>query len=223
VVTVKNSLVIRQATIEDIPEIMVVEEEAWSEGLRATEEMFLSRIETFPNGTLVAEDNSRIFGVVATELVFYDLENNNPLSWYEVTDICFIRNSNNNKGDTLYGVDLSVSPYANRNISKLLLLAIGKFVIASGLKQIMFGARIPRYHKFSKRMTVEEYLRERTKSGRMLDPEIAFYTSYGLQVAKILPNYFNDLESCNTGVLLCWHNPFYGRPFKKLWSWLFKI
>ena len=48
----KGKVKIRQARIEDIPEIMIVEEEAWPEGLRATEEMFCSRIETFPEGTL---------------------------------------------------------------------------------------------------------------------------------------------------------------------------
>ncbi len=216
----RNKIKIRTAKMEDIPEIIIVEEEAWPEGLRATEEMFRSRIETFPEGTLVAENTSRIIGVVATEIIKYV---GTPLSWYDITDNGSIRGTHDPNGDTLYGVDLSVSPYSLRGVSRSLLLAVGKFVIARNLKRILFGARIPRYHKFCHRMNPEEYIKARTNSGKILDPELGFYVSIGLQITELLPDYIKDPDSCNYGVLLLWQNPFYQHPLRKLWSWLFRI
>lgn len=213
------SVKIRQARVEDIEGILIVEEEAWPEGLRATREQFISRIETFPEGTLVAITNDNIIGVIATEIVSYDLKN--PISnWNEVTDYGFIKRTHNPKGDTLYGVDLSISRFIG-NASKLLMEEIGRLVIRYNLKQGILGARIPRYHKFADRMTAEEYVNGR-RGNRPIDPELAFYTRLGLKIAGVIPNYIEDPESCNYSVLLVWENPFYGKPFPKLWSWLFR-
>ena len=103
------------------------------------------------------------------------------------------------------------------------MIAMGKLVIAFSLKQGVLGARIPRYHKFADQMSSSEYLTAKTKSGRYLDPEIGFYHKLGLNVVRVIPNYINDPDSCNNGVLLQWKNPFYGRPLPKLWSWLFRL
>ena len=211
---------IRQARIEDIDEILAVEEEAWPEGLRATREQFFSRIEVFPEGTLVAEIDGAIVGVVATEILKYDLKHPIP-TWEEATDSGFIKKSHNPNGDTLYGVDLSVSRFAN-NASKALMIAVGKLIIRLNLKQGILGARIPRYHKFAHQVKVEEYVYGR-RNNRPFDPELFFYTKLGLEIVSILPNYIKDPESCDYGVLLRWRNPFYGKPFPKLWSWLFRV
>lgn len=218
-----SKIKLRQARMEDIPDILVVEEESWPEGLRATEEMFRARIGTFSEGVIVAENADRIVGVVVGEIVKYDINAPHIPSWGEITDNGYIRKSHDPAGETIYGVDLSVSPLANGGVSKSLMLAMGKLVIRLNLKQIVVGGRMPRYHKFADKMTPEEYLAARTKTGKYIDPEIWFYTKAGLRVIRIIPDYFDDPESCNNGVLLVWKNPFYGRPFPKLWSWLFRI
>jgi ribosomal protein S18 acetylase RimI-like enzyme len=70
-------------------------------------------------------------------------------------------------------------------------------------------------------MSVEEYVYARTKTGRVLDPELALYLSLGMKIEKIIPNYFDDPESLNYGVLVSWANPFY--PFTKYSKLLAKI
>ncbi|KKQ18323.1 MAG: GCN5-related N-acetyltransferase [Berkelbacteria bacterium GW2011_GWA1_36_9] len=216
-------LKIRQAKIEDIPEILIVEDEAWPDGLQATEEMFLSRIETFSEGCFVAENTDRIVGLVVTEIVKYDINAVRCPSWLDITDCGFIRKTHNPEGDSIYGVDLSVSPLASGGASRSLMLAVGKFAIKRNLKQIILGGRMPRYHKYADKMSPEEYLNARTPSGKYLDPEIWFYKKAGLEVIRVIPDYFDDSDSCNNGVLLVWKNPFYNRPFRKFWSWLFRI
>lgn len=223
VLEMSSKIRLRQAKMQDIPDILVVEDEAWPEKLQATEEMFHARIETFPEGVIVAENTDRIVGVVVGEIVKYDINAATVPSWKEITDNGFIRRSHDPNGDTIYGVDLSVSPLASGGASKSLMLAMGKLVIAFALKQGVLGARMPRYHKFAEQMSPEEYLKAKTKGGRYLDPEVWFYHKLGLDVVRVLPNYFEDSESCNNGVLLLWRNPFYGRPFPKLWSRIFRI
>ena len=212
---------VRQANMKDIDDILVIEEEAWPDGLRASEEQFISRIEVFPEGILVAEeiDEGNIVGVVVTEILNYDIKNPIP-TWKEATDNGLIKKTHNPNGDTLYGVDLSVSRFAN-NASKVLILEIGKIIIRKNLKQAVLGARIPRYYKYNKRMDVKSYVYGK-RGKRPYDPELGFYGKSGLQIFGILPDYIDDPESCNYGVLLCWKNPFYGRPFPKFWSWIFR-
>lgn len=218
-----RDLRVRQARIEDIPEIIMVEDEAWPKELRATEDMFRARIETFSQGVIVAENSDRIVGVIVGEIVNYDFSTPTFPSWSDISDSGYIRGSHNPRGDTVYGVDLSVSPLANGGTSRALMMAMGKLVIALNLKQGVLGARMPRYHKFADKMSAEEYLRAKTKSGRYLDPEVGFYHKFGFEVVRVMPNYINDSESCDNGVLLLWKNPFFGWPLSRLWSRLFSI
>lgn len=215
-----GKVTIRQAQPEDIEKILIIEKEAWPEGLRATREQFLCRMETFPAGTLVAISDGALVGVVSTEIVNYDIEN--PVaSWAEASDNGFIKKTHNPEGDTLYGVDLTV-PRAGESASKLLMQEVGKLTIRYKLKQGILGARIPRYNKFMNKMTAEEYINGK-RNNRSLDPELAFYTKLGLKAVKVLPNYIDDPDSCNYGVLMVWKNHFYGKPFPKFWSWLFRV
>ena len=221
----KNRIKIRQANFEDIPQILEVEKEAWGEEGAVTKEMFESRIQTFPAGVLIVEVNREIVGVVATEKVDYDIKKNAP-SWYEVTDNGFIKKTHKPDGNTIYGVDLSVKPsFQRKKIGTKLLEAIGRIVISNNIKQGVLGGRIPGYHKYVNKMSVEEYVRAiiNTKEGnRFLDPEVDFYTRRGLKIVKIIPNYFKDSESLNYGILLVWRNPFYNKWYRGIAAKLFK-
>lgn len=212
---IKNRVKIRKAKIDDIPQILKVEKAAWGSERAATFEMFQSRIETFPEGTLVAILENKIVGVVATEIVNYDLKKG-FLTWYEVTDNGFIKKTHNPKGDTLYGVDLSVDPsYQNRGVGKKLMIAIGKLIIGYNLKRGLLGARIPQYHQFANRINVKEYVNLREKKDEILpDPELIFYQKLGLKILGVVPNYFKDPESLNYGVLMAWENPFYNKWYR---------
>lgn len=213
---------IREAQKKDIPQILTVEKDAWGEKNAASEEMFNSRIETFPEGVLVAElTNGEIVGVVVAERVNYDIEKN-AYSWYEITDNGFIKNSHKPGGNTIYGVDLSVKPSFQRlGIGAKLLKAIGKLVINYNLRYGILGGRIPAYYKYAHQMGAEEYIKATVSIKgkiRSLDPEIDFYRKAGLKIIKIIPNYFEDHESLNYGVLLLWENPLYNKWYRWLAS-----
>ncbi|MBA7537283.1 hypothetical protein ES705_29550 [subsurface metagenome] len=203
----KRGLRIRQARSRDIKEILRIEKGAWPKELRATKEMFHSRLKTFPEGFLCAVVNGEIQGFVVTEILDYDIQCSS-LSWQQATDHGYIRKTHNPNGDTLYGVSLSVSARAQRRVAVALLEATGKLVIKYGLKQGVFGSRIPRYHRYAAKMPVEEYIKAKTRTGRLLDPELGIYQSVGLRPVRIIPGYIRDPESLDYGILAVWENPF---------------
>jgi hypothetical protein len=211
---------IRQASLEDLSEIIRVEKEAWPEGTEASEEMFRSRMEIYPEGVHVAVFKGKIIGVVAFELINYDV--NNPItSWKEATDNGMIKNSHNPKGDTIFGIDLTAVPDAPRGTGTRLLVEVGRQAITKNLKRGILGGRLPYYKDYADKMTPEEYLKAKNENGEPLDPEVRFYKRAGLKIEKVLPNYFEDPDSLNYGVLLIWDNPFFAkrkimRPFKVL-------
>lgn len=240
----RKKIKVREGRIDDLEGILLVEEEAWPKGLRASREMFEFRLKTFPQGTFVAEAGGKIEGVVVTEILNSDLINH-IRTWDETTDNGYIRNTHNPEGDTIYGVNLSVSPRAQKRVAIALLEAVGKLVIKYNLKQGLLGGRIPGFAKYFKQYCqkknlssvsdnevigykerdkiAEEYLWVTTSHSRALDSEIGFYKKLGFKMIKLLPGYIEDPQSLNYGVLFLWPNPFYGKPFPRFWSWLFRV
>lgn len=198
---------IRMAKIDDIPGILSLEKRVWPTGLRATEGMLKSRIATFPEGQLIAIIEKEIRGYLSVQIIKYDVENPIP-TWREATDSGFITNTHTLAGNMLYGVNLSVWGRIGNSISYELLLAAVKLIISSNLQGATLGARIPRYHKFADVMSVEDYIRT-TKKGSLIDPELEFYSRFGLRILGFLPKYIEDAESLDYGVLLHWGNPLY--------------
>lgn len=229
---------IRQARADDIEAMLLVEKKVWPESLRACQEMYQSRLSTFPQGTLIAESEGNIEGVVVVQILNF---NSTPdiSSWNQATDYGYIKNSHNPAGNSLYGVNLSVCQGSQNRVAMTLLEAVDKLAIRLDLKQIALGGRIPRFARYLKQYcqkngisvisdeerdkVAEHYMRATNRRGNPLDPEINFYQKAGTKIIKLLPNYFDDPESLDYGVLLVWLNPFYGKPFPRFWSFRFRL
>lgn len=234
----RRKIRIRQARVDDIEAILLVEEKAWPENLRASREMYQSRLGTFPQGTLIAEREGNIEGVVVVQLMNFS-STPDISSWNEATDYGYIKNSHDPEGNSLYGVNLSVFPQTQSRVALALLEAVDKLAIRLDLKQILLGGRILSFARYLKQYCqkngisvisdeerdkiAEDYMRATNKRGNPLDPEINFYQKAGTKIIKLLPNYFKDPESLDYGVLLVWLNPFCGKPFPRFWSWQFKL
>jgi len=234
----RRKIRIRQARVGDIDAILLVEEKAWPENLRASREMYESRLGTFPQGTLVAEGKGKIEGVVVVEIVNFRSVSD-VCSWNEATDYGYIRKSHDPQGNTLYGVNLSVSPQTQSRVALALLEAVDKLAIKLNFKQIVLGGRIPSFARYlgkycekngisvmsdeERDRIAEHYMRATNTRGNPLDPQITFYQKVGTKIIKLLLNYFKDPESLDYGVLLIWLNPFYGKRFSRFWSWRFKL
>ena len=205
----EKKIIIRNAKGEDIPTIREMELASWGEELAATEEMFRARLEVFPKGVFVALMGERLVGVVVTEILAnYDLAKPTP-KWLATTDNGFIRGSHDPKGDTFFGVDLSTVLDVDRAEVGTMLVERERLLLQDlGLKRGVLGSRIPAYHRFAGKMPVEEYVWARDpQTGLLLDWQLNFYSQMGFAPVKIMPDYIEDPESMNFGVIVVWENP----------------
>lgn len=84
------------------------------------------------------------------------------------------------------------------------------------LKAIVFGGRIPLYHKQADVLTPKEYI-QKVKNKELYDPTLSFQLSNDFHVKKILKNYSpGDAESQDYAVLLQWDNIYYDKAPTKL-------
>lgn len=173
------------------------------------EEQLQSHITHFPEGTLCIEVNGQIVGSMTSLLVDYD-PNDADHSWADITDNGYIRTHNSN-GNTLYVVDLCVSPtYRGLGLGKWLMLSMYEIVIEKKCVRLLGGCRMPNYHHLAAQVSPEEYL-EAVVRGDIHDPVISFLLHCGRMPIKVVPNYLEDEESLHYGVLMEWRNPFFSR------------
>ncbi|MFA4991890.1 MAG: hypothetical protein WC569_04835 [Candidatus Omnitrophota bacterium] len=205
----RDNIYVRSATEADIDEMMEIERKVWPKEMRATREMFLSRIATFPEGVLCAFKANKMMGFICSEIIYYKDTKKKNFDWYNLTDNGFIAESHNPKGDSLYGINLSALPQNNRMIPAKLIEGLGKLIIRRKLKRTVFGARMSKYHKYARDILPEKYIFTRTKKGSLLDPELSLYLTLGIYPVRLIRDYFEDKESLNYGVLVTWKNPFY--------------
>ena len=80
------------------------------------------------------------------------------------------------------------------------------------LKAIMFGGRLPNYHKYAEQMRPKEYI-DKVRQREIVDPVLLFQLSNDFHVRKVMRNYLpNDEESRHYACLLQWDNIYYQAP-----------
>lgn len=172
-----------------------------------TKEMVLSHFKVCPRFIFCAFLGDQLVATL-TNMVTNEENLYQHNSWLKLTDNGNLT-AHQPSGLAGFGVDLSVSPQAPRNTSdRLVLAAVLDGVVGVGLKAVYLGARIPFYHKHAQ-MSVEDYAQGKRKSGKPLDPELYFYLKNGFEIVDIIPDYMEDQESLDYGVLIRWKNPFY--------------
>jgi predicted amidohydrolase len=82
----------------------------------------------------------------------------------------------------------------------------------ASLKAIMFGGRIPNYHKYADELRPKEYI-QKVKKKEIFDPVLTFQLSNDFHVRKVITNYLpNDEESKHFACLMQWDNIYYQPP-----------
>jgi ribosomal protein S18 acetylase RimI-like enzyme len=207
--TTRKELIIRLYIKEDFEELIDIQRECFPppfpEELHWSIEQLKEHIKHFPQGAVCAEIDGVLVGSISTLITRY--HKGDQHSWSEVTDHGYIRN-HNAEGNTLYVVDISVRPsYRSYGIGKRLLQSMYYLVVQLGLEQLLGGGRMPNYHRFSEKLTPEEYI-DRVINGEIGDPVISFMLNNGRSPIGIAHDYLEDEESKNCAALMAWRNPF---------------
>ncbi|MGG0337512.1 GNAT family N-acetyltransferase [Priestia aryabhattai] len=205
------SALIRNYERKDFPELIRIQQECFPPPFPSelwwNREQLDNHVSLFPEGALCVEVNGEIAGSMTGLLIDFHLDSPDH-TWEEVTSNGYITNHNPN-GNTLYVVDISISPsFRKLGLGKWLMSAMYDLVIYKGLKRLLGGGRMPGYYKYAHKMTPEEYIASLLDC-QLKDPVITFLLHCGRTPVRAVANYLEDKESCNYGTLMQWKNPFH--------------
>lgn len=180
------------------------EEEYWKKSAIA------KLIKIFPEGQFCVEVNGKVAACALSICVLYELYGNEH-TYNDITANNTF-NTHTDDGDTLYGIEVFVSPeFRDLRLGRRLYNERKDLCEKLNLKGIMIGGRLPNYHKYSEAISPREYI-AKVRSKEIHDPVLNFQLNNNFQVVKVLKNYLEgDTESEEYAALLQWNNIYYSK------------
>ncbi|TWT05218.1 GNAT family N-acetyltransferase [Planococcus sp. CPCC 101016] len=194
----------------DFPELIAIQKESFPPPfppeLWWNDEQLENHVKLYPQGALCIEVEGELAGSMTALLTDFDPVHPEH-KWQEITDDGYIRN-HKPQGATLYIVDICIRPkYRSLKLGQLLMQSMYERVVQDGLERLLGGGRMPGYHRFSDKLSAEEYA-DQVIAGEIKDPVISFLLRCGRTPVAVVPNYVEDEESRNYALLMEWKNPF---------------
>ena len=168
-------------------------------------------ITIFPEGQVVIIADDKIVGCALSIIVDYNMVKGNHTYAQVTGNETF--NTHDPNGNILYGFEVFIHPdYRGLRLGRRMYEYRKELCEKLNLKAIMFGGRIPNYHKYADKMRPKEYI-EKVRAREIYDPVLNFQLSNDFHVRKVIKNYLpNDEESCHCACLLQWDNIYYEPP-----------
>lgn len=196
---------LRQIKREDYSQISALQLMCFPGMKPWSESQFDNLLTIFPEGQSCIQYGKKIIASSSSLIINFD-EYSETASWNELTDNGNITN-HDKYGDTLYGMEIMVDPaYRGMKLSRRLYDARKDIAKKFNIKRIIIGGRLPNYHKYAKKLPIEQYV-EKVIDRSLYDPVLTAQLSNGFSLRKILPDYLpKDHESCGYATLLEWIN-----------------
>ena len=168
-------------------------------------------IRIFPEGQIVVVVDGKIVGCALSIIVNYD-DVKNDHTYAQVTGNETF-DTHTRKGNILYGIEVFIHPdYRGLRLARRMYEYRKELCEKLNLKAIMFGGRLPNYHKYAEQMRPKEYI-DKVRQREIVDPVLLFQLSNDFHVRKVMRNYLpNDEESRHYACLLQWDNIYYQAP-----------
>ena len=176
-----------------------------------TREQIKKLIDIFPEGQVVMAVDGKIVGCALSIIVDYDMVKGDHTYAKVTGNETF--NTHNPNGNILYGIEVFIHPdYRGLRLARRMYEYRKELCEKLNLKAIMFGGRIPNYHKYADTMRPKEYI-DKVRSREIYDPVLTFQLSNDFHVRRVIRNYLpNDEESKHCATLLQWDNIYYQPP-----------
>ena len=203
------AVVIRNAKIEDMDQIMAVEE-SWPEMARAPRDKFEARLEKYPQGFFVWEEDGRILATITAMPFNYDPENAKQFSnWDDVTNKGYLFDIGAPEDyNALYIVSGIIDKNARGgDIFERMVNAEVDLARSLGYGYVVAGAVIPGYKRYCVKndaVPASEYVFMK-RGNRLIDPLLDMYQKIGFQApdaAHVVREYFPDDASLNYAAIV---------------------
>lgn len=175
----------------------------------------IARLTTiFPNGQVVIKIDGKLAGCALSLVVDYDkIEDNH--TYADIIEGDKFKN-HYSEGDVLYGIDVFIKPeYRGLRLGRRLYDYRKEICEELNLKGIVFGGRMPNYHKHKNELTPKEYI-EKVKRKEIHDPVLNFQISNDFHPLRVIKGYLEgDTASNEYAVLMEWDNIYYTKKSKK--------
>jgi predicted amidohydrolase/GNAT superfamily N-acetyltransferase len=171
----------------------------------------VSLIDKFPEGQIVIKINGKIAGCALSIIVDYS-KYEYKHTYREITGNYTFK-THTTKGDVLYGIDVFITPdFRGNRLGRRLYDYRKELCEKLNLKGIVFGGRIPNFHKYADQMSPKDYI-EKVKNREIHDPVLNFQLSNDFHPIGVLKGYLEgDQASMEYAVLLEWDNIYYEKP-----------
>lgn len=199
---------------EGLKESMIAAYENW-QGAYWKEEHIAKLLTIFPEGQIAVLVDEKVAGCSLSLILKYD-HFGDEHSFREITGN-YSFSTHTPKGDILYGIEIFIIPeFRGLRLGRRLYDARKELCEKLNLKAIVFGGRIPNFHKFSSELTPKEYI-HKVKIKEIYDPTLSFQLANDFHIKKILNDYLpGDKESKDYAVLMQWDNIFHEKTSSKL-------
>lgn len=165
-------------------------------------------LKLFPEGQLCIAVNDKVVACSLSIIVDYDEYGDKHT--YQMITGSYTFSTHDPNGDTLYGIEIFVSPeFRGLRLGRRLYEARKELCESLNLKSIIAGGRIPGYHQFADQLSPRQYI-DKVKAKEIYDPTLTFQLSNDFHVRKVLKNYLpGDHESKEFATLIEWNNIYY--------------
>lgn len=173
-----------------------------------------SLIDVFPDGQVVMTVNGDLAGC-AFSIIVENAKLDTQHTYEDIVGDSKFKNHTEN-GDMLYGIDILIKKeYRGLKLGRRLYDYRKELCEQLNLKGIVFGGRIPNYHKFSAKLSPKQYI-QKVRSKEIDDPVLNFQLSNDFRPVRILSNYLEgDTDSKEYAVWMQWDNIYFTKENKK--------
>ncbi len=212
-----ENIELQYLTIEDYQELKDLMIEAYSamEDAYWKEEQIQTLISKFPEGQVVIKIDNVIAGC-ALSIIIDDKLLAGKHTYKKITGNSTF-STHTNDGDVLYGIDVFIKKeFRGLRLGRRLYDYRKELCEKLNLKKIVFGGRMPNYHKYADTHSPKQYL-EAVKRKEIHDPVLNFQMSNDFHPAKVLRGYLEgDSESGEYACELEWKNIYYEKDSKEV-------
>jgi predicted amidohydrolase/ribosomal protein S18 acetylase RimI-like enzyme len=201
---------IRKLTLEDYDDLKESMEQAYDTlgGQIWSKQTIAKLLKLFPDGQLCIAVDEKVVACSLSIIVDYDEYGDKHT--YQMITGRYTFSTHDPNGDTLYGIEIFVSPeYRGLRLGRRLYEARKELCESLNLKSIIAGGRIPGYHEHADTLSPRQYI-DKVKAKELYDSTLTFQLSNDFHVRKVLKNYLpGDHESKEFATLIEWNNIYY--------------